>query len=160
MADPSQPNVPITLKFLFENRGIRTLILGIKKKEAAQDLSVMIYFPMNFKIEWAERQQEKTSRIFISSKKGKLNNRQYVFVPDPLDRKPPVMTSLSFKEVEECYVRIRTPNQVGEYEIYFDMRSRQGDLNSKKIIIKIATECCMYKRESNPYIDIQPLKTA
>jgi hypothetical protein len=133
----SLPNVTITLKFIFENCGRRFLICGIKKKEAAQDLSIMIYFPMHFKIEWAERQREKTSRIFISSQKGQLTNRQYIFVPDPLERKPPVMTSLRFKEVEECFVRIRTPNVIGEYEIGFDMACRQGDLCFKKLILRI-----------------------
>jgi len=131
------PNAPVTLKFLFKNNGRRTLIYGIRKKETAQALSIMIYFPMNFKIEWAERQKEKTSRIFISSQTGPLKYRQYVFVPDPLDRKPPVMTSLRFKEVEECCVRILTPNEVGKYEIHFDIASRQGDLSFKKLNLKI-----------------------
>lgn len=135
-----QPNESVTLNFLFENKGRRTLIFGIRKKETVQDLSIMVYFPLNFKIEEAERQGQKTSRIFISPLKGKLAGKQYIFVPDPLDRRPPVMTSLRFKETEGCKIKIQTPNQAGEYEILFDMGSRQGDLGLSKVVIKVISD--------------------
>jgi hypothetical protein len=97
----------------------------------------MIYFPTNFEIKEAERQKQKTSRIFTSPLKGELANRQYIFVPDPFERRPPVMTSLRFGEVEKCQVTVQTPSRVGEYEILFDMVSRQGDLGLTRVSIRI-----------------------
>lgn len=125
------------LKFLFENKGRRTFVFGIKRKAAAESLSIMIYFPLSFGIKEAERQGQKTSRVFTSSLKGRLANKQYVFVPDPLDRRPPVMTSLRFGEVEACQIIVKTPTQAGEYEILFDMGSEQGDLGLCSVKVRI-----------------------
>ena len=70
-------------------------------------------------------------------KRGKYAGLDYVYVPDPFDRKPPIMSSLNYKEVEKCQLEI-TPHDIpldGD-EIKFDITSREGGIHANSIKIK------------------------
>jgi hypothetical protein len=134
-----KPNMDFCLNFFFKNIGKKPFFnIGLMKKSAVLQLLIMIYFPSTFQIQEAERQNAKTCMIFTTPTiPGRFANMKYVFVPDPFNRKPPVMSSLRFKEVESCRVKVKTPNQEGPCEVRFDMSSKEKALATKKIIIKI-----------------------
>ena len=127
-----EPNTEVTLRFLFENVGKFYFL-----KPTAEGLVIMMYFPDQFIICEAERQDERTVRTFRSTSQGIFAKTHYILVPDPFNRVPPIMSSLRYGEIEKCSVKVKTPNAAGDYQIQFDMSSRVGDLRIEKVILKI-----------------------
>jgi hypothetical protein len=122
---------PTTLKFSFENVG-----KGFKKS-VLHDLRIMIFFPKGFIIQEAERQGQTSTRSFESTLKGIYKDARCIYVPDPFERKPPVISSMIYGETEHCQVKVIAPEQAGNYTIIFDMSSREGCIEQKEITIEI-----------------------
>ena len=139
--------------FQFMNKARRPLrYLGVWKKrnQVLHEVSAQIFFPDEFLIRAITRQKAKTitvtedtppmpnKYVFEAPASGRYKDKRYsyVFVPDPFDRKPPVMTSLSDAEPEECRIDVRMPACPGTYEIIADISSREGG-ETKTISIKV-----------------------
>lgn len=126
--DPDSKD-PIILKFKYRNIGKRKLYF-LHKTTAVHNLSIMVYFQKGITIIDATRQKKtKAYQGFVSSMMSDLPEMQYIFVPDPLERIPPVMTSLRYGEEEKFEVKIIAPKQPGQYNIIIDMSSDEGELD-------------------------------
>ena len=131
----------ISLNIEFENKGGGGTRRFPIRKDTLHEIAIAIYFPPYYTVTKIERQNATQCNIFHAPQKGKYAGLHYVYVPDPFDRKPPVMSSLRYKEVEECHLVLeRTPSSIlpDDTEIKFDVTSREGGIraNSIKILKK------------------------
>ncbi|MDW5562585.1 MAG: hypothetical protein SA339_05095 [Methanomassiliicoccus sp.] len=63
----------------------------------------------------------------------------YIYIPDPSERRPPVITSLRYMEEERFKIHLTTPRveQSTEYSIYFDIASNEGVLQPYEVILMV-----------------------
>ena len=125
--------IPLDIEFEYTGRGPK----GVLRKDTLQEVAIAISIPSTYKVKGACRQNELTSQIFKAPPKGEYANMQYIFVPDSFGRKPPVMTSLYYREVERCQLTI-TPRQISPNgdKIKFTITCRQGAVKANSILIK------------------------
>ena len=130
----------ISLNIEFENKGGGGVRRVPIRKDTVHEIAIAIYFPPCYTVTRIQRQNATQCNIFHAPERGEYAGLNYVYVPDPFDRKPPVMSSLRYKEVEECQLEI-VPHDIplDGGEIKFDITSREGGIRANSIKIKKQT---------------------
>ena len=138
------PDEDATLTFEFENVGGRTRVLHLKRKLMLREITIQIFLPKAFSLKEVKRHVSIVPRLgstlFETSSASRYENEPYlyVFVPDPFERKPPMITSLADEETERCQVTVKEPQKKsGSYKILFDISTREGPLEQQKVFVTV-----------------------
>jgi len=137
------PDEDVALTFEFENVGGRSRIPHLKRKLTLREITIQIFLPKAFSIKEVKRHVSVVPllgrTLFETPITSRYENEpyHYVFVPDPFDRVPPMITSLADKETERCQVTVRTPEKPGRYKVLFDITTREGPLEQQKIFVNV-----------------------
>lgn len=159
--DPDNKKTNVELKITFENKGINLLYKAINRctfcseNSSAQDLQIQVHFPLgidiisskrqNWERIYAEKKEKCFDKIFDCAESNLIKEpTRYIFVPDPFQRTPPIISSLRHDETEYCTVCVEIPNKSHIHKIYFDMSSRDIGVfkfQTKEIVVKTDLRC-------------------
>lgn len=127
----------IEIALEIENIGISTWkkLFCFRKKRMVRDVSIQVFSnDTDFEIHGSCRQGEESRQIFQTP-----DGYDYVFVPDPFHRTPPIMTSLAHGEIEYCRLIVKTPHLDGRYQLTFSVNSKEGSLHCNPVFFYVMT---------------------